>query len=117
MIKKIIIFAIILLGIGFLYSFSQQIVNSLQANNRLDQITGEVITLQKKNLELQKRLTEVNSNQYIEEQARDKLNFSRPDETVFLIPEGELKKILGVKKEEVKEKILNYLGWFKLFWK
>ncbi|KKR80512.1 MAG: Septum formation initiator [Candidatus Daviesbacteria bacterium GW2011_GWA1_41_61] len=115
--KKIFIVLILIFIIGILYSLGVQIYESLQVSGRLEQEAEELVNLEKKNSELKKKLTEVQSLSFIEQQTRNKLGWSRAGETVVIIPQEELDKVLGV-KEEVQKIIEPYWqGWMKLFWK
>lgn len=115
MIKKLAIIAALLLITGVFYVLFRQISESFQAAKRLDTEVETLTKLQKKNSDLKKRLAEVGTTRFIESQARDKLNMSREGETVVIIPQDELNKVLGV-WEEKKEEVLPYWqGWVKLF--
>lgn len=118
MIKKLAYIGGILVIIAVCYSMAKQIYDSLQVENRVDLETEKLMNLQKQNADLKKQLEQVGSIEFIESQARDRLNFSRAKETVVIISEEELQKVLGValeKKEEIK--LPNWQGWLKLFWK
>lgn len=115
--KKLALILIIILFFGIFYGLSKQILGSLQAGKRLERETEELVQLQKKNIELKKELIEVQTPQFIEREARDKLNFSRPNETVIIIPEEEIDKVLGIEKKIGETKIPNWQGWLKLFWR
>ena len=52
----------------------------------------EVNELRVKNLELEVTLNDMKSNDYLESQARDRLNYSGENEFVFVIPERTLEK-------------------------
>lgn len=117
MIKKIIFILAIFLLLGLFYGLSKQIYSSLQSGKRLDAEIEDLSNLQAKNSELKKKLDSVKRLTFIEKQARDKLNLSRPGETIVIIPESELQKILGL-QEEVRENIqANWQGWLKLFFR
>lgn len=115
MIKKIAFLGILVLLLGFFYSLGKQIYDSLEVSNRLDQETEQLVKLQQKNNELKKKLAEVGTINFIEQQARDKLNQARPNETVIIIPPQEIDKILGAQKEKIAEVIPNWSAWLKLF--
>ncbi|MFH0937492.1 MAG: septum formation initiator family protein [Candidatus Daviesbacteria bacterium] len=117
MIKKLIFIAIIIVLIIIFYSLGRQIYDSLQISKRVEQETEELVNLQQKNLELKKKLAEVQTFQFIEQQARDKLNLAREGETVVIIPQKSLEKILGAQKEKIIEVLPNWMGWIKLFFK
>ncbi len=118
MFRKIAYIGGIILIILICYSLAKQAYDSLQIDNRVDAETEKLLGLQRKNAELKNQLEQVNSVGFIESQARDRLNFSRAKETVVIISQEELQKVLGAaieKKEEIK--LPNWQGWLKLFWK
>lgn len=117
MLKKIVFILVIIIIIGVFYGLGKQIYESFQISGRLDSEVEEMVSLQKKNSQLKKNLDEVRSINYIEQQARDKLGWSRGGESVMIIPQEEISKVLGV-KDEVQKVIEPYWqGWLKLFWK
>lgn len=115
MIKKIIFVLGVVLVIGMVYSFGKQIYGSLEAGKRLDNEAEKLTLLQKRNEELKKKLVEVGSLQFIEQQARDKLSLARPGEAVMVIPQAEIDKVLGVQQEVQKVIEPYWQGWLKLF--
>lgn len=117
MFKKLAYIGGILLIIVICYSLAKQAYDSLQVESRVDIETAKLLSLQKKNAELKKQLEQVSSIGFIESQARDRLNFSRAGETVVIISQEELQKVLGVVEEKKAEILPNWQGWLRLFWK
>lgn len=115
MLKKTPLFLILAVIGAILYSLGSQIYNALQAGKRLDETVSQLTHLQKRNLELKKKLVEVGKPEFIEKLARDKLNLARPNETVVIIPEEQLNKVLSFYNKDKMVKLPNWLGWFKLF--
>lgn len=115
MVKKIAVISGIALGLVLLFNLSRQIYDSLEVSHRLDTEAGRITDLQKKNSELKKKLAEVGSLPFVEQQARDKLGMAREGETVMIIPQTEIEKVLGA-REEVKKAVAPYWeGWLRLF--
>lgn len=117
MLNKLAIIGGIFLAIVICYSLAKQTYDSLQVESRVDQETEKLISLQRQNIELKKQLEEVRGITFIESQARDRLNFSRANETVVIISQEELRKVLGVATQKKEEILPNWQGWLKLFWK
>lgn len=115
--KKIAYIGGFILVIVICYSLVKQVVDSLQAGSRLETETNKLLTLQKQNSDLKSKLQQVNSTDFIESQARDRLNFSRAGETVVIISQDEINKVLGVMTEKREELIPNWQGWLRLFFK
>jgi cell division protein FtsB len=105
----VLILGLIVFGLG------RQIVLALQAGQRLDRAAEEVNNLQQDNRVLKEKLSQTQKYNFIEQMARDKLNLVKPGETVVIIPEKAIDKVLSaqIKVEEVK--LPNWQGWLKLF--
>ena len=113
--KKVIF---ILVGVFLVilgYSLISQIISTLRSDDRLEQASTELHKLELKNRELRKRLAEVKSIEFIEQQARDKLSFGREGETVVIIPEEKIQEVLSDKDENEEPKLPNWQGWLRLF--
>lgn len=116
MVKKVIYILVIIILLGVFYSLGKQIYESLQVGSRMDAETEKLAKLQSKNSELKKKLAEAKTPGFIEQQARDKLNLVRAGETVMIIPQKELEKVLGEKKIGLPP-LPNWQAWLKLFWR
>lgn len=115
--KKIVFIIFFIIIFGLFYALGSQIYDSLRSGDRLNQETKKLVNLQKRNMELKNKLSEVQSVGFIEEEARNKLGLAREGETVVIISQKEIDKVLGVEKKQVEEpKIPNWQGWLKLFW-
>lgn len=113
--KKITITIFILITGFVLFSLGKQIIFALNAGDRLDSAVEEVSNLQKENKELQKQLELVQSVDFLEEVARNKLNLTKPNETIIIIPQEEISKILSTERKVKEPKLANWQGWLKLF--
>ncbi|MCL5784073.1 MAG: septum formation initiator family protein [Patescibacteria group bacterium] len=113
--KKVIFLGIAVLLLGLFYNLGKQVYDSLAVGGRIDQEKENLVKLQQQNVELKKRLSQVGTVQFIEEQARDKLNQARPGETVMVIPQEELSKVLGAQQKKIEQIIPNWQQWLKLF--
>lgn len=117
MIRKVAQFFILAVVLILFYGLSNQIYHALQAGKRLDGAASKLANLQRKNNELKKKLAEADSLAFIEIQARDKLNLSRPGESVIVISEKEIDRVLGISESTPSVKILNWQGWLKLLFR
>ncbi len=116
MIRKIILGVIMLIVLVIALNLVSQIMSAVKSGDRLSSAADIVYKLEVKNKQLQKKLTQIKSQEFIEEQARDKLGLTRKGETIVIIPEEKLKLILGA-SESAKPRFPNWLGWFKVFFK
>ena len=116
MLRKVIIGGIILIVLVVAYNLLGQITDALRSGERLSSQAEAVFKLEVKNRELKKKLSQINSPQFIEQQARDKLGLGKPGETIVIIPEDKLKLIMGA-SESAEVRLPNWLGWLKVFFK
>jgi cell division protein FtsB len=115
MIKKTLYLVTIVSLIVIFYGLGRQIFESLEADRRLNDETESLMNLQQENSLLKKQLAEVESVSFIEQQARDNLNFSRPGEVVMVVPPEEIDKLIAQTNPQPLKSDPNWLGWWKLF--
>lgn len=116
MIRKIVIGAGILLVLVIAYNLLNQITDALRSSDRLSAQAETVYKLEDKNRQLKKKLTQIQSAQFIEEQARDKLGLGKAGETTVIIPEEKLKSVLEA-SQSAEIRLPNWLGWLKVFFR
>lgn len=114
--KKLLILAGVVLILGLLFSLGRQVYEVLKISERITEETEKLTRLQQQNQELRKKLGYVESGEFIERQARDKLNLARENEVVMVISPKEIDQILQEGREKQVEKIPYWLGWLKVFW-
>lgn len=112
--KKIINFTILIIGVGLIINLSRDILRLLKAGERIEQAQLRVEELEKENLELQELSQYYQGEEFIEEQARNKLNLAREGETIVILPPN-VGELVGWKEEEKTPEIPNWKKWFKLF--
>lgn len=117
MIKKSVFILILLLVLTIFYSLARQIYESLQTGERLDNQVEELSELQHRNAELKKKLEKVQTQEFIEEQARNKLNLAKEGETVVIIPQEVLDKVLNLEQKVQGVRAPHWQAWLRLFWK
>lgn len=115
MFKKIVLALGILILLIIAYNLVGQIFQTLKSGDRLTQASEKLHQLELKNTRLKKRLSEVNSPDFIEEEARNKLGLSKEGETLIIIPDEKLNQILEASREAKMIKFPNWLGWWKVF--
>ncbi len=117
MLRKIIITGLIVVVLLIVYSLLNQITDALRSSDRLSAQAEAVFKLEAKNRDLKKKLSQIKSPEFIEQQARDKLGLSKGGETVVIIPEEKLKMVLGASNSAQEVRLPNWMGWFKVFLK
>ena len=116
MVRKIILGTIILVVLMVAYNLLIQITDAVRSGERLSKAADMVYKLEAKNRDLKKKLAQIQSPEFIEEQARNKLGLSKVGETVVIIPEDKLKLIMGV-STSTQIRLSNWLGWWKVFFR
>lgn len=92
-------------------------MGATKSGDRLSEAADTVYKLETRNKELKKQLTQTQSSDFIEQQARDKLGLSKKGETLFIIPEDKLKMVLEASQSAAEVRLPNWLGWLRVFWK
>lgn len=115
MIRKIILTLVLILTIFAIFNLVRQTSLALQASKRLDKDLHDLNAIQKQNTDLRNKLSLTQQADFIEQQARDKLNRAKDNETVVIIPEDLIQKVLSANIKPVKVKLPNWQAWLKLF--
>lgn len=113
--KTIAICIILIIGLFILYTLVKQIFLAMESGNRLTNMVSEVASLQSKNQQLQHQISETQKYGFIENIARNSLNYAKPGETMVIISDGAIDQVLGVQKKVEIVKIPNWQGWLRLF--
>ncbi|MBI2039620.1 septum formation initiator family protein [Candidatus Microgenomates bacterium] len=116
MIKRISLGIAILIMFLIGYNLINQISDALKSSERLSQEADNLAQLQAQNRQLKEKLSQIQSEEFIEEQARNKLGLAKAGETVVIIPEEKLKEVLGT-SESAQIRLPNWLGWWRLFFR
>lgn len=113
--RRIFLIILVFISLFFIYGLTRQISGALEAGKRLDKAAEELSQLQDENRRLQGKLEDVQRIDFVEGQIRDKLNMSKPDETIVVIPKSALDEIL-ISDNKQKEPVLsNWQRWLNLF--
>lgn len=115
MFKKFLVIVIIIVAIIILVGLMRQIYTALGSDDRFNQVLEDVNKLERENRELKKNLAQAESLNSIEEIARDDLNMSLPNETVVVVPEDILDRVVNPPPAYVPQKPSNLEGWLRLF--
>lgn len=116
MFRKIVLGSTILLVLFLGYNLVVQITDAVRSQDRLSSQAETVYELEAENRQLKKKLSEVQSIEFIEKESRNKLGLGKAGETLVIIPEEKLKQILGASQSAVV-RLPNWLGWFRIFFK
>ncbi len=109
--KKIIFGFVVIVCLLIIKNFAFSIASLWQKQDLLVQKQKELDVVKKKNKDLVDKLLVVQSEQYVEEEARNKLFMIKPNEQELVIPDSKDKK-------EVKSDTTNkpyWQQWLELF--
>lgn len=114
-IEKYIYFIVV--GV-FMFSVVKNLRQSRIARQRIED-TEEILTeIEATNREIEDTLKSVETEDYAQEQVRDKLGLVKPGERVIVMPDKEIVKALSFRRKEVKlEEFVepNWKKWIDLF--
>lgn len=98
-------------------SFIKSIKRANQAKLLIEKTENKLQKAKKENEELANTLEFTQSEQFIEEQLRNKLGLAKEGEIILVLPDGDtLKKLAPTIPEEQEEKPLsNWKKWMNLF--
>jgi cell division protein FtsB len=110
--SRLITFAISIFSLVFIVSIGRSIYSLWQKGSIVAEREAIRDELKKENTELKKKLSDVEDPEYIEQQAREKLNLQREGEIVVVLP-----KDLGQTEEPqvVLANEPNWKQWWRLF--
>jgi len=112
--KKAFETVVILLGIGFIVKLTGDFLDLLKASQRIKLMEEKVLKLEKKKKDLSAKYQYYQSPEFIEEEARNKLNMAKPGETIVVLPPN-LEELLGRSKESNDPSMPNWKKWWNLF--
>jgi len=112
--KKALNFLVLVVGISLIINLSRDILRLLKAGDRVKQAQLQVEQLEEENLKLQELKKYYQSEEFIEEQARNKLNLAREGETVVILPPN-VGELIGWQEEKKPPEIPNWKKWWQLF--
>ena len=108
---------LIFLSFVLLLSLAKNVLKINKANQKIEEAEEKVAKLKKENAELEDRLSQVQSEAYIEQQLRDKLGLAKEGEIVVVLPDEETLRKLAPKPVEEEETLPdpNWKRWIHLF--
>lgn len=111
--KYLILAVVVLLFISLI----RNITKSIQVGNRIKTEKAKLEELKKENSELEKKLAETQSAEYLEKQLRNKLGLAKEGEIVLVLPDEETLKKMAPADVEPEEVLPDptWKKWLKLF--
>ena len=116
--SKVVKFIFIGISIFLLYNVLHSVDITVQKVNILKNAREEVESLRVTNLELATQLQSMQNPEYIEVEARDRLNFSGTNDVVFVIPDSLLEiageRLSMILDDDKGEEKSNINAWIEL---
>jgi cell division protein FtsB len=117
--RQLLSWVIIILGTYLLINTIRNLWRLHQARQLVGREQQKVEQLAEENQQLTDRLEAVSTDQFVEQQARDKLNMAKPGETTVLVPKELLETLSGDQPRPVltsdREDLPNWLQWWLVF--
>lgn len=112
--KTICQLLIFVFGFYLVISLSREWFNLMKKGEKIGKMKGKAEELRIKNEKLKERLEYVKSEEFVEKEARDKLNMAKEDEVIVVLPEKlEVRgQRLGASSDE---DLSNWQKWLRLF--
>jgi cell division protein FtsB len=111
MTKKLISLFIIIFGLFFIASLGRNVYDLTRTSKQIEKAGKKVAGLGKDQEELKKQLEYVKSEQFVEKEAREKLNFVKEGEVVVVLP----KENSNQTPDDSDQKPLpNWQKWLKI---
>ncbi|MFA7209319.1 MAG: septum formation initiator family protein [Parcubacteria group bacterium] len=113
--------AVILIFVGT--AIYKETIKKNQIQAEIDRLREEADKISKKNSIIQDKIAYFQSKDYMEMEAKDKLNLKSPDEQVIIVKPGMATKEIPaepsvqVEKPEVKVVVANHMKWWNYFFK
>lgn len=102
---------IIIVSLGLCLSASRTIFGLWQRRDIVKEREGELIQIKEKNKELERQLTDIQSEGYVERIARDKLGMVKVGEMILILPD----RAASGKPRDEDNGGANWRKWWKLF--
>jgi cell division protein FtsB len=109
--SKLLTGLIIIVGLYLIVSFSREIVGLLNKTKEIGKEQEKLEKLKTDNIALKQQLEYVQSNEFVEKEARDKLGMAKDGEAVVLMPENTSTSETQIQQEESS----NWKKWWQLF--
>lgn len=115
--KRILVILVLIIGAYLVISLSRQLFSLWQAGGRIEKIRKRVEEAREENERLKRKLSFVQSEEFLEREARNKLNLAKPEETIVVVPQEVIKMEVerAQKEKERRVEIPNWRRWYKAF--
>ncbi len=112
--RKVIKIIVILIGILLIIKLSRDILRLLKSGEQVKLAQDQVQLLEEEKQVLLEKYQYYQSDEFIEEEARNKLNMARPGETIVILPPN-VGELVGRTNSQPEPEIPNWQKWYQLF--
>jgi len=112
--KKIINYLILAIGIGLIISLSRDIWRLLKVGDRIKEAQSKVEEQEERNRELRAQKEYYLSEEFVEKEARNKLNLSKEREKVVILPPN-VRELVGQAEPQKPPMVPNWRRWWNFF--
>lgn len=110
--ERLISFALLIGGLLLIANLSSSIRFFLKRDDLFLEKEKKIAELKKEHQQLSAELKKVKSKEFIEKEAREKLNMGKPGEVIVILPKLQEHKDL---KTQEQEEMPNWQKWYNLF--
>jgi len=107
--KRVFETIIILLGICFIVKLTGDFLRLLKASQRIKVMEEKVLKLEEKKRNLSAKYQYYQTPEFIEEEARNKLNMAKPGETIVILPPN-LEELLNRSRAQNEPSLFIFLN-------
>lgn len=97
------------------YVLAKGALQLYKAQGRLGEAEVELKKEKESNVDLKRELATTETQEFVEKEARDKLNMQLPGETVVIMPESDIRPKGGEGRQEGEKTKENWEKWWELF--
>lgn len=116
--SKLVLLAIFILAILLGLSAGKSFLRKYQINREIKNLEAEINKLENSNRELSDLIQYLNSDFFMEQEARLKLGLQKPGEKVIVIPSQTVDNLADIQKKEYNnQELSNPQKWWKYFFK
>jgi cell division protein FtsB len=113
--KKLITLAILIIGVSLIVNLSRDILRLLRAGEQVKKAEEKLEEQEKEREELVGKKEYFQSPEFVEEEARNKLNLAREEETIVILPPNVEEMSEWMEQEDREEELPNWKRWWRLF--
>lgn len=113
--SRIFLSALVLLFVFIVYSIYQEKREQKVTDENIASLQGEIYVLENKSLELAQLIKYLRSDEFVEKEAREKLNMQKQDEQVVIVPEDDDELIGQVAGDMHQGLQANWTLWVEYF--